>query len=303
MGTNHVRILGSHPRCVVTQVIDTDLPAARELAGTCGAEGRSTIRSPAGVDAAIIASSTGSHFDLAREFLASGIPTLVEKPVTTSIEQTRQLIDISQAKGCPLMCGFVERFNPVVATSKELIEADIFHIRTQRQSPPPGRYSSNAIWDLLIHDLDLVLGYFQSSNYESLSALGYRDQETSSVESAEAAFEVTGAIASTMCSRLWQRKVRTIQIATNAEVLELDLVQQTLTIYRNLAQEQFVAGTMTYRSATTIDVPYVRHGGEPLALQLQHFIDLVTGKADPVLERQSIIAPHALAGAIDALCG
>jgi predicted dehydrogenase len=286
----------------LVEVIDINPAAARTLAETCGSGFSDSIDSVDGIDAAIIASSTDSHFESAQAFLEAGIPTFVEKPIATSIDLVQRLIDISASTGTPLMCGFVERFNPVVATSKQLINDDIFHIRTQRQSPPPGRYSSNAVWDLLIHDLDLVLGYFGPGACASLSAVGFKDKSTSSLESAEATFELHGAIASTMCSRLWQRKVRNIQIATASTVLELDLVRQTLTIYRNIAQEQFIGGAMIYRSATTMDVPFVRHAGEPLALQLQHFIELIRGTVDPVQERTSILAPHALAEAIVALC-
>jgi len=302
MGANHARVVKSDPQCRLVEVIDVDMAAARKLAATYGSQYGDSLGRIDGIDAAIVASSTDSHFEPVRTFLEAGIPTLVEKPVATSLDQVQRVVDIAASTGTPLMCGFVERFNPVVATSKQLINDDIFHIRTQRQSPPPGRYSSNAVWDLLIHDLDLVLGYFGPGAWSSLSAVGFVDKSTSSLESAEATFELHGAIASTMCSRLWQRKVRSIQIATSSTVLELDLVRQTLTIYRNIAQEQFIGGAMIYRSATTVDVPFVRHAGEPLALQLQHFVELIRGTVDAEEERTSILPPHALAETIVTLC-
>ena len=59
---------------------------------------------------------------------------------------------------------------------------------------------------------------------------------------------------------------------------------------------------MIYRSATTVDVPFVRHAGEPLALQLQHFVELIRGTVDAEEERTSILPPHALAETIVTLC-
>jgi hypothetical protein len=53
-----------------------------------------------------------------------------------------------------------------------------------------------------------------------------------------------------------------------------------------------------YRAQTIIDVPFVRHAGEPLALQLQHFLDLAGGDADAAVERSTLLAPHAVAAAV-----
>jgi len=301
MGANHARVLAANPRCRLVSVVDVDPAAGEKLAAESGALFSKSLNKLDGIDAAIVASSTDTHFDVARALLQAGVPTLVEKPVATSLDVVEGLVEVSERTTTPLMCGFVERFNPVVTTSKQLIEDDILHIRTQRQSPPPGRYSSNAIWDLLIHDLDLVLGYLGATNYTSLSAVGVRDATTSSLESVEATFGLRGAIASTTCSRIWQTKVRGIQIATRSSVLDLDLVRQTLTIYRHIAQEQFMSGARIYRSATT-DVPFVRHAGEPLALQLLHFLDVKSGRSDPAAERNTILAPHELAEAINHRC-
>jgi predicted dehydrogenase len=254
------------------------------------------------IDAAIVATSTASHVAVASVLLGRGIPVLVEKPVAASRAEVAALVQLSRELGTPLMCGFVERFNPVVATCKNLIDDAILHVRTQRQSPPANHPSSSALWDLLIHDLDLVLGYFPTSPYDSLAAMTAPSGPMAGLEAVEATFRIEQALVSTMCSRQWQRKVRSLQLATESTVFELDLLRQTLTTYRNISQEQISNGTLIYRSATTVDVPFVRHAGEPLQLQLDHFLDLVDGRIDPATERATILPPHELAAAIEALC-
>ena len=255
-----------------------------------------------GVDGAIISTSTESHFRLASSLLRRGIPVLVEKPVATSTAEVATLVALSRESHAPLMGGFVERFNPVVATAKDLITEQVLHVRTQRLSPPPERSSTNAIWDLLIHDLDLVLGCFPGSPHRCLAALGAPAGPVAGIEAAEATFAIEDALVNSTCSRQWQRKVRSMQLATVSTVLELDLLRQTLTTYHNISQEQVSQGALIYRSATTIDVPFVCHSGEPLALQLNHFLDLIEGVADAETERETILPPHVLAESIESLC-
>lgn len=300
MGANHLRVAQANPRCALAKVVDVNPQAARAAAGDV--EVSTTVDELAGVDAAIIASSTASHFELASALLRRRIPLLVEKPLATTAAEVAALVQLSEEFQTPLMCGFVERFNPVVVTSKGLITDELLHVRTQRQSPPPGRSSSNALWDLLIHDLDLVLSYFPGAPCRSLAAVSAPEGNVAGIEAVEASFEIQGAIVNSTCSRQWQRKVRAVQLATRTTLLELDLLRQTLTTYRNISQEQVSEGALIYRAATTVDVPFVRHSGEPLRLQLDHFLDLVEGNDDAAAERATILPPHELAESIEALC-
>lgn len=301
MGSNHVRTILENPRCTLARVVDVDLSRAA-AAAEHGAEVSATLDGISGLDAVMVASSTESHSEIATELLERGIPTFVEKPMATSYSEVMQLVSLSERTGTPLACGFVERFSPVVSASKDLIPDPVIHVRTQRSSPPASRHTSNAIWDLLLHDLDLTLGYLGRMEVESLSAAGFRCGTGQSLESVEATYRAAGAVVGNMCSRMWQRKVRSIEIATATTLLELDLLRQTITTYRNISQEQISDGALIYRSATTIEVPFVRHAGEPLALELDHFLDLVVGIGDPQVERMSILAPHALAEAIQEKC-
>lgn len=302
MGANHLRVAQASTRCVLTRVVDHDRKVASAMAANGHFEFSLTIDELVGVDAVIIASSTDSHMELASFLLRKHIPVLVEKPLTISAADCTALIRLSEEFQTPLMCGFVERFNPVVVTFKQLVDDQVIHVRTQRQSPPPARSSSNAIWDLLIHDLDLVLGCFPGATYRSLAAIGAPPGFVARLEAVEASFGIQDAIINAMCSRQWQRKVRSVQVATRSALLELDLLRQTLTTYRNISQEQVLEGALIYRAATTVDVPFVRHAGEPLRLQLDHFLDLVEGAIDPAAERATILPPHTLAEAIEALC-
>ena len=83
---------------------------------------------------------------------------------------------------------------------------------------------------------------------------------------------------------------------------DVDLLRQDLTVYRHRAHAQGVGAGQAagYRAETVIDIPFVRHTGEPLALQFAHFLDLVSGRADACAERNSILPAHEIAAAIEA---
>jgi hypothetical protein len=74
-------------------------------------------------------------------------------------------------------------------------------------------------------------------------------------------------------------------------MLELDLLRRTITVYQHVGHLTAL-GDAGYRAQTVMDLPFVREAGEPLALQLAHFVALVRCEADPELERASLLAPH-----------
>ena len=97
-----------------------------------------------------------------------------------------------------------------------------------------------------------------------------------------------------------QRKVRSLTIHTENQLVEVDLLRQDVTVYRNVSQEMSLSGGgMGYRSSTEIELPFVRHAGEPLTLQFAHFLDLVAGVADHVEERRQLRPAHVLAEQIE----
>jgi hypothetical protein len=97
-----------------------------------------------------------------------------------------------------------------------------------------------------------------------------------------------------------QRKVRSLSIYTATQLVEVDLLRQDVTVYRNMSQEMMLSGGgMGYRSSTEIELPFVRHTGEPLSLQFAHFLDLVDGVADHREELPRIRPAHALAEEIE----
>jgi hypothetical protein len=103
-------------------------------------------------------------------------------------------------------------------------------------------------------------------------------------------------MATVSASRIGQRKVRTIVISEMDRLVEADLVRRDVTIYRHVSLDAFTKDGRGYRQQSIIEVPELVSSREPLAAQLDHFLDLANGKADADAERQRILPAHRVVG-------
>ena len=319
MGAHHARVVSQSPGVALDVVIDRDAGRAELVASLGGARHGTDCDLALGCDAAIVATNAETHSDVAATLLGAGIPLLVEKPLSPLLGEARLIVEASCRLGVPVSCGFVERYNPVVRTAERLMQEDFgpaLHLVAIRHSPPPEaplkapdnpeaalkaldngdanrvQTGLSVVHDLLIHDVDLAL---------RLSAGGWTGQAvggiwaspwTATAEIADCTLLLSGgAVATCSASRMSQRKVRSLSVATERAMLELDLLRRTITVYQHVGHLTALddAG---YRAQTVMDLPFVREAGEPLALQLAHFLALVRGEADPDLERASLLGPH-----------
>jgi predicted dehydrogenase len=155
--------------------------------------------------------------------------------------------------------------------------------------------------DLLIHDLDLVIRLF-GVQPSAVAAAGWRPAggEWDEVVDCTLRFGSQG-VAALSVDRVGQRKVRTLSLSTETQLIELDLMRQDLTVYRHIDHE--LLGQRTgYRAQTVVEIPFVKQAGEPLARQLAHFLALVAGTANVEDERATLLAPHAWATEVEQQC-
>ncbi len=299
MGANHARVIAESADADLAMIIDTDSARAERLASTYGCPHAPELAAASGCDAAVVATPTALHAQQAMVLLEMGLPLLVEKPITPCIEESRRLVARATALDLPLMCGFVERFNPVVQTVRGMLEESPVHIVGLRHSPHTPRTTLSVTLDLLIHEIDCALLYAGAhAPVEVCSAIGAMPAGGVSEAAGCLLTFASGTIATLSASRTSQHKVRWQTVDTPAASFEVDLLRQDVTVYRHRGHE--MAGTLSYRAETMIDIPFVRHAGEPLALQLRHFVALLEGSADAVAERSSILPAHEVAATIEA---
>ncbi len=215
-------------------VVDVDTAKAAEVASHCRSRAFGRHLDLMGrVDAVSIVVPTPLHFAIAGDCLRNGIDVLIEKPMTTTLAEARELIDIAESEGLILQVGHLERFNPAVVAVRERIHKPMF-IESHRLSFFQGRSTDvSVVLDLMIHDIDIILN-FVGAPVKAIHASGAA-VVSAHCDIANARIEfATGCVANITASRIStknQRKVRLFQknayIAVDFAAREITHIQQT----------------------------------------------------------------------------
>lgn len=294
MGRLHARVITQSMRAELVRVVEPNEVIGQMVAEQYAAEWAPEVATLSDVDAVIVASATETHRELALDVIGHGKPLLVEKPVCRSLDETREVVDAAARAGVPLMCGLLERYNPAVLTTKALLGEPI-HVMSARHGPYAPRIKTGVAWDLLVHDVDLAIQMFGGARpVRTTSAAGFFHPKSvpGAEDTLEAVLSFETGLASVSASRLGQRKVRTMVISELHRLIEIDLLRRDVTIYRHVSHEGPSTGAPAYRQQTVIEIPELVTAREPLATQLDRFLDLLDGKVDAAGERASILPSH-----------
>jgi UDP-N-acetylglucosamine 3-dehydrogenase len=168
-GSNHARVYKEVPSINLKSVADTDKNRVEEIAKKHSIEGYTDFQKiidDKDVEAVSICTPTVTHAKLALLAIESGKHVLVEKPMTNTVKEAKQLIKAAEKHDVKLAVGFVERFNPAVQEAFKLINegqiGKIILAHTSRVSRRPARIGDvGVVKDLGIHDIDIISQLFQ----------------------------------------------------------------------------------------------------------------------------------------------
>ncbi len=240
-------------------IFDVDRAMAEAVAASLGARAVGSLEEFADlVDAATVATPTPTHFPVAKMLLEHGKHVLVEKPITETTHQARELSALAHARGGVLQVGHIERFNPAFGALENLLTRPRF-IESHRLSPYPNRSTDiGVVLDLMIHDLEIIL-HLVRAPLESVDAVGVpvlsRGED---IANARLRF-ADGCVANVTASRISPEKMRKIRVFQEDAYLSLDYGAQTGEVYRR------GAGGIT-REAVEIE------RDEPLRRELTSFL-------------------------------
>jgi len=275
LGALHAAKYASLPGVKLTHVVDIDPVRAERVARQSGAHARADYRDLLGlVDLASVATPTVTHLEIAAQLLAGNIDVLVEKPMTGTLEQARQLAALAQASDRVLAVGHLERFNPAVVRSRPFIKGPKF-IECHRLAPFTERGTDvDVIFDLMVHDLDVILS-ITSAEVTSVEAVGVAVL-TERIDIANARLRFgDGMIANLVTSRVSQRRERKIRFFQPDAYISLDYEARTVQIYRRDPPppgQQYPT-----ISAERIDL----REGDPLADEISDFVGCVRARSTP----------------------
>jgi predicted dehydrogenase len=184
------------------------------------------------VDAVSVVTPTPTHFSIARAFLETGAHVLVEKPMTATIDEGRQLIAAAEAAGRILQVGHLERFNAALLAVQPILSTPRF-IESARLAPFKQRGTDvDVVLDLMIHDIDLILSIVRSP-VVGVDAIG-TSVFSGEIDIANARLRfANGCVANATASRVslkTERKLRLFQ--ADASYVSVDLHNKVLTVIR-----------------------------------------------------------------------
>jgi predicted dehydrogenase len=273
LGQHHARLLASMDGVRLAGIVDTKPGRAAEIASTLGVPTFTHLRDlPLGtLDAATIAVPTVSHLDVALPLIDAGVSVLVEKPLASSVADADTMIEAAARRGVVLAAGHTERFNPAVVAALPLVSNPRF-IEVHRLGTFPERsLDIDVIFDLMIHDLDLLLTSVKSE-VVSIEAIGV-NVLTPKTDIANVRLRfASGCIANMTASRISRDKIRKVRFFQPASYLSIDYAAQEAEIYRLVAHNgrpQIEGGKLDVKR------------DEPLRIELADFVEAVRDRREP----------------------
>lgn len=270
LGSIHARIYKGLPHCTLAAVCDVDKGRLRQISAELGVAGYVDYREIFDkVDAVSVATPTRLHHRVALDFLKRNIHALVEKPFTLNLREADSLIRLANKSRLILQVGHIERFNSAFAATQKLIKNPKF-IECHRLSPFPHRsLDVGAVLDIMIHDIDIVLGLVRSK-IKRIEAVGVNVLTAfEDIANARITFK-NGCVANLTASRVSEETMRKIRIFQEDAYISLDYKEASATMYKK-------SGVTISKESLPIEKE------QPLQKELASFIDCVLSRREPLV--------------------
>jgi len=232
LGRFHAQKYAALPAADLVAVVDASAENRTRVAAETGCRAVADYRDILGeVDAVSIATPTPLHYPIARECLERGIHVLVEKPITTTLEEARSLVETAARQGRVLQVGHLERFNAAILALAGTLRTPRF-VESHRLAPFKERGTDvNVVLDLMIHDIDLIQSLV-GAPIESIDAVG-SSVFSAGLDIANARIRyANGCVANTTASRVSMKMERKLRLFQDDAYISIDLQQKVLTIVR-----------------------------------------------------------------------
>ena len=284
LGSIHAKIYKESPNCQLVGLSDNNPECLKQVSSKLKVTGYANYQELfSKVDAVSIAVPTSLHHKVATEFLNAGIHTLVEKPFTLTLEEADDLIQIAAKNKLTLQVGHIERFNSAFAATLKIIKTPKF-IECHRLSSFPNRsLDVGVVLDIMIHDIDIVLGLVNSP-LERIDSVGVNVlTKFEDIANARLTFK-NGCVANLTASRVSEESMRKIRIFQEDTYISLDYKNAEASVYRKIGLQ-----------ITKEKLPIEKE--QPLQKELESFINCVINQSTPLVNGE--VARSALAVALE----
>ena len=277
LGQIHAKIYHQMPNVDLVLLADTQLQNVQTLAQQYNCTATDNyLELIDQVDAVSIVVPTSLHRQIAQPFLEAGIATLLEKPIAATVEDARELVDIAAQNEAPFLIGHLERYNPVLREVANRVN-DLKYIEVHRLGEFVERATDvDVVTDLMIHDLDLVLSLVDDEPCD-VQAIG-ASVLTEHIDLANVRLTfANGIVANITANRVADKRLRRFRVFAQEGYYGIDLMAQKL----NFITKGDTPKNSRYASLESEQMVFDE--GQPLQIELAHFIDVAQGKSVPMV--------------------
>jgi len=244
LGTLHTKMFKSIENCELIGIYDSNIGQANSVSKELDVPIENSIDDLLKkTEAVSIAATTTAHYELAKKCFEHGIHVFIEKPITATIKEAEELVEISEKKKLNLQVGHIERFNPALVAMEKYIQEPRF-IQTDRLAQFNPRGTDVAVvLDLMIHDIDIILSLVKSDVIDVQANGVAVVSDHLDIANARLQFE-NGAVANVTASRISQKKMRKMRIFQKDSYIALDFVTGIAESYRLLAPDAEVSPSL-----------------------------------------------------------
>ncbi len=270
LGSLHAKIYREIENCSLVAVCDIDKTRLHQTSSALNVTGYASYEDLFDkVDAVSVAVPTKLHYKIANDFLKHNIHALVEKPFTPNLKEADSLIEIARKNNLILQVGHIERFNSAFAATQKIIKNPKF-IECHRLSPFPNRsLDVGAVLDIMIHDIDIILGLV-NSKIKKIESVGINVlTQFEDIANSRITFE-SGCVANLTASRISDEVMRKIRIFQENTYISLDYKEAKACVYRK--------GLL---KITKEDLPIEKE--QPLQKELESFVSSVINHKEPLV--------------------
>jgi len=259
-------------------VVDANAEVAAKVGTELGVPGDTNIEAVLDrVDAVSIAVPTPLHFQIGKAALERGVHVLMEKPIATTVDEARQLVDLARKNKCVLQVGHLERFNPAIMAAAGRLKTPRF-VESHRLAPFKQRGTDvSVVLDLMIHDIDLIQELV-GQPIESIDAVGatvFSDE--TDIVNARIRFR-GGCVANATASRISLKQERKIRIFQDDAYLSIDMQQKILTVIRKKE------GAAPVESPAQVSIEEDTFDqGDALLAEIEAFLRAIREGSEPVV--------------------
>ena len=276
-GKNHSRVLSEFG--VLSAICDTNSQCAEEFGKKYSVNFYNSFENlleKEKFDAALVCTPTFTHSDITTRLIENKKHVFVEKPMTYLSEDGQNLIDAAKRNNVILTCGYIERFNPAVASVKDFIKSqkygDLIRLEFYREHRMPQHIKDvGVIYDTSVHDIDTAMWLFDETPEVVYAIAGKINHEHEDFATITLGFKdnKTATISSNWITPIRVRNFNAV--CTEARIFS-DFITQEIRIETD-------NGTENPKNEKA----------EPLSLEIKNFLDSIEGKNDLLVKPEQAV--------------